>query len=49
MRDIVSMACGTCQRRNYSTTKNRRTHPGPDGAEEVLQVVPQAHAHKETK
>ena len=27
MRDIISMACTTCQRRNYSTTKNKRTHP----------------------
>ncbi len=27
MRDIVSLACTDCQRRNYSTTKNKRTHP----------------------
>jgi len=27
MRDIISLACTECQRRNYSTTKNRRTHP----------------------
>jgi large subunit ribosomal protein L33 len=24
MREIVSMACTDCKRRNYSTTKNRR-------------------------
>ncbi|HEY6359037.1 MAG TPA: 50S ribosomal protein L33 [Vicinamibacterales bacterium] len=24
MREIVSMACTECKRRNYSTTKNRR-------------------------
>ena len=24
MRDIISLACTECQRRNYSTTKNRR-------------------------
>jgi large subunit ribosomal protein L33 len=24
MRDIISMACTECKRRNYSTTKNRR-------------------------
>lgn len=24
MREIISMACTTCKRRNYSTTKNRR-------------------------
>ena len=26
-REIISLGCTTCQRRNYSTTKNRRTHP----------------------
>ena len=24
MRDIIQMACGTCKRRNYSTTKNKK-------------------------
>ncbi len=27
MREIVSLACQGCQRRNYSTRKNRRTTP----------------------
>jgi large subunit ribosomal protein L33 len=25
MRDIISLACTECKRRNYSTTKNRKT------------------------
>ncbi|MEC8952034.1 MAG: 50S ribosomal protein L33 [Acidobacteriota bacterium] len=25
MRDIISLACKECKRRNYSTTKNKRT------------------------
>ncbi|MBL02396.1 MAG: 50S ribosomal protein L33 [Acidobacteriota bacterium] len=25
MREIVSLACNECKRRNYSTTKNKRT------------------------
>jgi large subunit ribosomal protein L33 len=25
MRDIVTLACTACKRRNYTTTKNRRT------------------------
>ncbi|MAM83544.1 MAG: 50S ribosomal protein L33 [Acidobacteria bacterium] len=25
MRDIVLLACNECKRRNYSTTKNKRT------------------------
>jgi large subunit ribosomal protein L33 len=24
MREIITLACTTCKRRNYSTTKNRR-------------------------
>ena len=24
MREIITLACGDCKRRNYSTTKNRR-------------------------
>ncbi|MFO7626670.1 MAG: 50S ribosomal protein L33 [Candidatus Fermentibacteraceae bacterium] len=27
MRVIINMACSECKRRNYSTTKNKRTHP----------------------
>ena len=27
MRDIITLSCTGCQRRNYSTTKNKRTHP----------------------
>ena len=26
-REIICLACSDCQRRNYTTTKNRRTHP----------------------
>ena len=26
MREIISLACSSCQRRNYSTTKNMRKH-----------------------
>ncbi len=24
MRDIVSLACGVCKRRNYNTTRNKK-------------------------
>ena len=27
MRIIVTLACGECKRRNYTTTKNKRTTP----------------------
>jgi len=26
-RDIITLACNECKQRNYTTTKNRRTHP----------------------
>ena len=28
MRDIVTLTCTECKRRNYSTTKNKRNTPG---------------------
>jgi len=27
MRDAIMLQCADCKRRNYSTTKNKRTHP----------------------
>ena len=28
MRDIIVLACSECKRRNYTTTKNKRTMTG---------------------
>lgn len=27
MRDLITLECTKCKERNYSTTKNKRTHP----------------------
>ena len=27
MRDLITLACGECKRRNYTTKKNKRLHP----------------------
>jgi large subunit ribosomal protein L33 len=27
MRDIITLSCGTCKRRNYTKTKNKRRTP----------------------
>ena len=27
MRDSIQLACGSCKRKNYVATKNKRTHP----------------------
>ncbi len=42
-REIITMQCGDCKERNYSTTKNRKTTPDRLELEEVLQPVPQAY------
>jgi large subunit ribosomal protein L33 len=49
MRDIISLACGTCQRRNYSTTKNRRTHPDRLELKKYCRWCRKHTAHRETK
>jgi large subunit ribosomal protein L33 len=28
MRDIITLACTECKRRNYTTTKNKKLTPG---------------------
>ena len=43
-REIVTLQCGDCKERNYSTTKNRKTTTGSVGVEEVLRPLPEAHA-----
>jgi large subunit ribosomal protein L33 len=49
MRDIITLACSDCKRRNYTTTRNKRKTP------EKLQLKKfcrwcRAHTlHKETK
>jgi len=27
-RDIIALQCTKCKRKNYTITKNKRTHPG---------------------
>mgnify|MGYP001552279427 CR=1 FL=1 len=48
-RDKVTLACKTCEERNYSTTKNTRLHPE---RVEYSKYGPRCRthtAHKETK
>ena len=49
MRSIVTLACQECKRRNYTTTKNKRTTPDKI---EIKKFDPKARKHviyKETK
>ncbi len=44
MRDIISMACQECKRRNYSTTKNRKkTSERLEMSYKVPPVLPETH------
>ena len=49
MRDIVSLACGACQRRNYSLTKNKRTHPDRMSVKKFCKFCRKHTDHKESK
>ena len=38
MREIVILACSECKRRNYTTTKNKKTMTGKLEIKKILQV-----------
>ena len=43
MRDIITLACTECKRRNYTTTKNKKKNSRQVGTEKVLPVRPEAY------
>ncbi|MBD3368947.1 50S ribosomal protein L33 [Candidatus Fermentibacteria bacterium] len=49
MRVIVTLACQECKRRNYTTTKNRRTHSGRIEQKKYCRFCGKHTLHKETK
>ncbi len=49
MRDIVTLACGKCKRRNYTTTKNKRNTPGKLEFKKYCPFCQTHTPHKETK
>jgi large subunit ribosomal protein L33 len=49
MRDIISLACSQCQRRNYSLTKNKRTHPDRMSVKKFCKFCRKHTDHKESK
>jgi large subunit ribosomal protein L33 len=49
MRDQITLECTECKERNYSTTKNKRQHPG---RVEFKKYCPRCNSHtphKETR
>ncbi|MEK6531901.1 MAG: 50S ribosomal protein L33 [Deltaproteobacteria bacterium] len=49
MRDIITLACSDCKRRNYSTTKNKKTIPDRLEIKKYCKSCRKHTAHKETK
>ena len=49
MADIITMACGDCKRRNYTTTKNKKTIPDRLELKKYCKFCRKHTSHKETK
>jgi large subunit ribosomal protein L33 len=49
MRDIITLACGDCKRRNYTTTKNKKTIPDRLELKKFCKFCRKHTNHKETK
>ncbi|MFN3429901.1 MAG: 50S ribosomal protein L33 [Candidatus Sericytochromatia bacterium] len=49
MRVIITLACGECKRRNYVTTKNKKTTPDRLEQNKYCRFCRSVHPHKETK
>ena len=49
MRDIITLACGDCKNRNYSSTKNKRLHPDRVEYKKFCPFCRKHTLHKETR
>ncbi len=49
MRDIITLACAECKRRNYSTTKNKKTIPDRLELKKYCKFCKKHTPHRETK
>ncbi len=49
MRVLITLACSECKRRNYTTTKNKRTTPDKLEFYKYCRFCRKHTAHKETK
>jgi len=48
-REIVTLACTECKRRNYTTTKNRRSTPGRLEKSKYCKFERKHTIHRETR
>jgi large subunit ribosomal protein L33 len=49
MREIITLACEVCKRRNYTTTKEKRNNPDRLLMKKYCKWCKQHTEHKETK
>ncbi len=49
MRDIITLACTECKRRNYTTTKNKKTKPERLEFKKYCRFCQKHTPHRETK
>jgi large subunit ribosomal protein L33 len=49
MRDIITLECTECKRRNYTTTKNKKTQSGRVEYKKFCKWDRKRTVHKETK
>ncbi|OGQ06494.1 MAG: 50S ribosomal protein L33 [Deltaproteobacteria bacterium RBG_19FT_COMBO_58_16] len=49
MRDIITLACTDCKRRNYTTTKNKKTTPDRLELKKYCKFCKKHTPHRETK
>ena len=49
MREIVTLACTECKRRNYTTTKNKRKHPDRLSFKKYCKFCQKHTIHRETR
>jgi large subunit ribosomal protein L33 len=49
MQSMVTLACAECKRRNYSTTKNKKTTPDKLELKKYCRFCRKHTVHKETK
>ena len=49
MREIITLSCGQCKRRNYSTTKNKQNTPDRVVVKKYCRWCRKHTPHKEAK
>jgi large subunit ribosomal protein L33 len=49
MRDLIALACDSCKRRNYTTSKNKKKQPDKLSIKKFCPACRSHTAHRETK